>query len=231
MEQVYSGYVRNPATVYGNKATQGQRAPHSNAGQIDYGAYSGAASDDFMDQRYEDYRNSKYYDPKKKTTFDRDGYDHRWRNRDTWAKVAAHLGIDKVDDEGDLRQMYDFVKGQSMQKEEDTVQEPSEPPVFTPSDAHQGAKSEYESTRDNPIPRMSDQIGANAMADAIRHGDDLNDWYQRDTKARVAEAKLGAYEMGERTKFLANQFAGKIPELGDVGKLYESYADKLKDMG
>ena len=37
--------------------------------------------------------------------------------------------------------------------------------------------------------------------------------------------------MGERTRFLANQFAGKIPELGDVGKLYESYADKLKDMG
>ena len=78
---------------------------------------------------------------------------------------------------------------------------------------------------------MSDQIGANAMADAIRHGDDLNDWYQRDTKARKAEAKLGAYEMGERTRFLANQFVGKIPELGDVGKLYESYADKLKDIG
>ena len=231
MEQIYGGYVRNPATVEGNKATQGQRAPHRNAGQIDYGAYSGEASDDFMDQKYESYRNSKYYDPDRKTGFEKDGYDHRWRNRDTWGKVAAHLGIDKVDDEGDLRRMYDFVKGQSMQKDEDTVQEPSETPTFTPSDAHQDARSEYESTRDNPIPRMSDQIGANAMADAIRHGDDLNDWYQRDTKARVADAKLGAYEMGERTKFLANQFVGKVPELGDVGKLYESYADKLKDMG
>ena len=73
MEQVYGGYVRNPATVSGNKATQGQRAPHRNAGQIDYGAYGGSASDDFMDQRYENYRNSKYYDPDRKTIFKRDG--------------------------------------------------------------------------------------------------------------------------------------------------------------
>ena len=145
--------------------------------------------------------------------------------------AAKALEIGNVDEQKEVDDILAYIQGSGKaMKEEETVQEPSEPPVFTPSEAHQQAKAEYESTRDNPIPRMSDQIGANAMADAIRHGDDLNDWYQRDTKARKAEAKLGAYEMGERTRFLANQFVGKVPELGDVGKLYESYADKLKDM-
>lgn len=151
--------------------------------------------------------------------------------------AAKALGINNVDEKKEVKDILAYIQGGGgkAMKEEETVQEPSEPPVFTPSEAHQEAKGEYESTRDNPIPRMSDQPGlaggtSDPMADAIRHGDDLNDWYQRDTKARVAEAKLGAYEMGERTRFLANQFVGKIPELGDVGKLYESYADKLKDM-
>ena len=111
--------------------------------------------------------------------------------------AAKALEIGNVDEQKEVDDILAYIQGGGGKpmKEEETVQEPSEPPVFTPSEAHQGAKSEYESTRDNPIPRMSDQIGANAMADAIRHGDDLNDWYQRDTKARAAEAKLGAYEM------------------------------------
>lgn len=230
MEQVYGGYVRNPATVEGNKATQGLRKAHRNAGQIDYGAYGGAASDDYMDRRYEDYRNSKYYDPKKKTIFDKDGYEHRWRNRDTWGKVAAHLGIDEVDDEGDLRRMYDFVKGHSMQKEEDTVQEPSEPPTFTPSEGHQNLRNKYESTRDNPTPRMSDKYGSDPYLTAIEHGDDLNDAYTKYTNAMKTEADLAGMEVGERTRFHLGRFVGTVPELGDAGKLYANYAEKLKDM-
>lgn len=154
--------------------------------------------------------------------------------------AAKELGIGNVNEKKEVKDILAYIQGgggKAMKEvKEETVQEPSEPPVFTPSEAHQGAKSEYESTRDNPIPQMSDQPGlaggtSDSMADAIRHGDDLNDWYQRETKARVADAKLGAYEMGERTRFFADQFVGKIPELGDVGKLYESYADKLKNMG
>ena len=80
---------------------------------------------------------------------------------------------------------------------------------------------------------MSDQPGladgtSDPMTDAIRHGDDLNDWYQRDTERLKAEAKLGAYEVGERTRFNANRFVGKIPELGDVGKLVENYSKDFK---
>ena len=226
MEQIYGGYVRNPAMVVGNKATQGDRAPHRNAGQIDYGAYGGKASDDFMDQRYENYRNSKYYDPNRKTTFEADGYEHRWRNRDTWGKVAAHLGIDKVDDEGDLRAMYDFVKGQS-QKEGDTVQEPSEPPTFTPSSGMQEAIDKYGNRVQASTPRMSGKQTSNPYLDAITHGDDLNDWYTQNTKDMKAEADLAGYEIGERTRFHANNMMGKIPELGTGTDLYKKYANLL----
>lgn len=158
--------------------------------------------------------------------------------------AAKALGINNVNKKKEVKDILAYIQGGgSKPKDEepqDTVQEPSEPPVFTPSEAHQEVKAEYDSTRDNPIPRMSDQPGlasssgssssSDPMLDAIRHGDDLNDWYRRDTEARKAEAKLGAYEMGERTRFFANQFVGKVPELGDVGKLYANYAEKLEDM-
>ena len=247
MEQVYGGYVRSPEIrTWGRGSEWNPR--HQNAGKIDYAAYGGKANNYFDKRAISSIEWSK--DRGKDHPFEgKDNYyGSAYRNRDSWGKVAKHLGIDKVDDEDDLRQMYDFVKGYSREesKPDDTVQEPSEPPappVFTPSEPHQEARTEYESTQDNPIPRMSDLPGladssgssgssgsSDPMRDAIRHGDDLNDWYREDTKARVAEAKLGAYEMGERTRFYANQFVGKIPELGDVGKLYESYAEKLKDM-
>ena len=214
--QIYQGYRQIPKTRRAHSKGGFFELPQEGGGEINYSAYGGENVYNYQHDSPSPFKSPDHPDNK---------------NAKNWRAIATHLGIEKPSSEDDLRRMYDFVKGHSMQKEGETVQEPSEPPVFTPSEAHQEARGEYESTRDNPIPRMSDQIGANAMADAIRHGDDLNDWYQRDTEARKAEAKLGAYEMGERTRFLANQFAGKIPELGDVGKLYESYADKLKDMG
>lgn len=241
MEQVYSGYVRSPEIrTWGRGSEWNPR--HNNAGKVDYLAYGGKSRDYYDNRALAAIERNKEKGKDHPFEGQKNYYGDAYRNRDTWGKVAKHLGIDKIDDEGDLRQMYDFVKGYSQKEEpkEDTVQEPSEPPVFTPSEPHQEAKAEYESTRDNPIPRMSDQPGlagssgssrfSNPMMDAIRHGDDLNDWYQRDIKARKAEAKLGAYEMGERTRFFANQFVGKIPELGDAGKLYANYAEKLEDM-
>ena len=153
------------------------------------------------------------------------------QDRQDWKKVAKDLGIDKVDSEDEVLRMIDHVRGgRAMNKEEETVESPTEPAeVFTPSDAHQEARSDFEEKQDNPIPRMSDQPGladgtSDPMNDAITHGDDLNDWYQRDTERLKAEAKLGAYEIGERTRFNANRFVGKMPELGDVGKLVENYS-------
>lgn len=153
--------------------------------------------------------------------------------------AAKVLGINNVNSKKEVDEILNYIQdgGKAMKEEkpqEEVVEETSEPAVFTPSDAHQEARSDFEAKQNNPIPRMSDQPGladgtSDPMMDAIRHGDDLNDWFQRETEKQKADAKLGAYEMGERTRFFANQFVGKVPELGDVGKLYESYADKLKD--
>ena len=110
MEQVYGGYVRSPNMTRGNKATGGADRRHKNAGKINYYAYGGKPSSDYNDRQYAYYRDSKYYKPgAKNTVYEKYGHEEQSRNRDTWKKVAKHLGIKKVDSEGDLRQMYDFV--------------------------------------------------------------------------------------------------------------------------
>ena len=241
MEQVYGGYVRSPEIRTWGRGSEWEPR-HQNAGKVDYAAYGGKANNYFDERAIGAIEYSKKRGKDHPFEGKKNYYGDAYRNRDTWGKVAKHLGIKKVDDEGDLRQMYDFVKGYSQKEEpvEDTVQEPSEPPTFTPTEPHQEARAEYESTQDNPIPRMSDQPGlagssgssgsSDPMVDAIRHGDDLNDWYQRNTESLKDEARLAAYEIGERTRFHLNRFVGTVPELGDAGKLYANYADKLKDM-
>jgi hypothetical protein len=242
MEQVYGGYVRNPATVSGNKATQGQRAPHRNAGQIDYGAYGGSASDDFMDQRYENYRNSKYYDPDRKTTFKRDGYGERWRNRDTWSKVADHLGIKDVDSETDLRQMYDFVQG--IGKEEKDDDKPEYKPTPLPEDPYAGGGDDRPgigrpgfggnkgnvpgSIQYNP-PSDDSELGRaiSSVADYGNRGTD--DYFGRFLpemgQRNVNEAKA----TGRSLLSNIQKFQGKVPELGDPKDLFEFYLGKIKD--
>tara|TARA_B100000035_G_scaffold290823_1_gene278226 strand:+ start:1118 stop:1915 length:798 start_codon:yes stop_codon:yes gene_type:complete len=246
MEQVYGGYVRSPEIqTWGRGSEWNPR--HRNAGQIDFAAYGGKANN-FSDQRALD-----SLERSKKKGFGGDDYQYEgkreyygdaWRNRDTWGKVAKHLGIDKIDDETDLRQMYDFVQGYSAMEKEDKNQkeEPVTPPTFNPSDELTDAADDLDNLIDHPMntmPRMDETIdmGNNGQptsdpyVDAITHGDDLNDWYAHDTKRRVAEANLAGLEIGERTRFHANRFDGKVsPGLGDGFKLYEKYANLLNDI-
>lgn len=240
MEQVYGGYVRNPATVSGNKATQGQRAPHRNAGQIDYGAYGGSASDDFMDQQYESYRTSKYYDPDRKTTFKRDGYGERWRNRETWQKVAGHLGIDKVDSESDLRQMYDFVQGIGGQKKE--VKTPEYNPTPLPEDPYKGGGGDTPgsgtgrpsfgnvpgSIRYTP-PSDDSELGR-AIASVADYGNRGTDDYFGRFLPEMGQRNVNEAKATGRS-LLSNiqRFQGKVPELGDPKDLFEFYLGKIKD--
>ena len=242
MEQVYGGYVRNPATVSGNKATQGQRAPHRNAGQIDYGAYGGSASDDFMDQRYESYRNSKYYDPDRKTIFKRDGYGERWRNRDTWKKVSDHLGIDKVDSETDLRQMYDFVQGIGKEEKDDDKYEYEPTPL--PEDPYAGGgddrpgigrpgfgggKGNVPGSIQYKPPSDDSELGRaiSSVADYGNRGTD--DYFGRFLpemgKRNVNEARA----TGRSLLSNIQKFQGKVPELGDPKELFNFYLGKIKD--
>ena len=197
----------------------------ADAGQIDFHHYGGKKS---KETKWEELiSGAKYWDKKKGKGKNQD--------RKDWEKVAKELGIGAVDSEEEVLRVIDHVRGgRQNQKEEETVNPPSEAPAtFTPSPAHEEARTDFEEKQNNPVPRMSDQPGladgtSDPMTDAIRHGDDLNDWYQRDTERLKAEAKLGAYEVGERTRFNANRFVGKIPELGDVGKLVENYSKDFK---
>ena len=216
--------VRYKADMHGPGDPRYYKKKRSDAGTIDFHHYGGKKS---KETKWEEMITGAKYWGKKK---DKDKLD---RTRKDWQKVAKELGIDQVDSEEEVLRMIDHVRG-GRQKVEETVNPPSEPPAtFTPSDAHQEARTDFEEKQNNPVPRMSDQPGlaggtSDPMADAIRHGDDLNDWYQRETEVRKAEAKLGAYEIGERTQFNANRFVGKVPEMGDVGKLVENYSKDFK---
>lgn len=201
------------------KSSQVFEKDNPDGGKVDLYSYGGKKS---KSQRWNDLITGAKFRKKDKD---------KERTRKEWKKVAKEVGVN-LNSESDVAQMIDHVMGMGRQKEkpEETVNPPSQAPsTFTPSDAHQEARDDFEAKQDNPIPRMSDQPGlaegtSDPMVDAIRHGDDLNDWYQRDTERLKAEAKLGAYEIGERTRFNANRFVGKIPELGDVGKLVENYS-------
>lgn len=121
-ETIYGGYNRSPIMTRGNKATAGADRQHKNAGQIDYYTYGGEASSDYNDQRYARVRDSKHYkkNPKLyKRSRAYEGYEKRNKQRDTWKDIADHLGIKKVDSEGDIREMYDFVMGYKPGKKED----------------------------------------------------------------------------------------------------------------
>ena len=223
---------KNPSTKkvklaprnYGSDNIREKR--RADAGTIDFHHYGGKKS---KETKWEEMiSGAKYWNKK-------NGKGKGDRTRKDWQKVAKELGIDNVDSEEKVLRMIEHVRGGRLnQKEEETVNPPSEPPAtFTPSPAHEEARTDFEEKQNNPVPRMSDQPGlaggtSDPMADAIRHGDDLNDWYQRETEVRKAEAKLGAYEIGERTRFNANRFVGKVPELGDVGKLVENYSKDFK---
>lgn len=214
--------VRMKPDNYGPGSKGYHEKANPGGGKVDLYYYGGKKS---KGQKFNDLMSGKY--GKK----DKDGE----KTRKEWRKVAKEIGVN-LNSESDVVQMIDHVMGMGRQKEkpEETVNPPSEPPAtFTPSPAHEEARTDFENKQENPVPRMSDQPGlaegtSDPMVDAIRHGDDLNDWYQRDTERLKAEAKLGAYEIGERTRFNANRFVGKIPELGDVGKLVENYSKDFK---
>ena len=241
MEQVYGGYVRNPATVSGNKATQGDRAPHRHAGKIDYGAYGGKASSDYQDQRYQAYRDSKYYDPNRKTTFKDDGYGERWRNRETWNKIAGHLGIDKVDDEGDLRKMYDFVKGYEAKSEkvDDDTETKTTEPIGPNTDRPDQVKNAQDLFNETKLDNPGNQPGAGSvrtgLADAnmaaIRGGDDLNEWYQTKFVPHLeADANATASEIGDDSRYFLDKFAFDPPKLGDVKDIFDKYKGEIEEL-
>lgn len=247
MEQVYGGYQRSPLMTRGNKATAGRARRHKNAGQIDYYAYGGEVGGDYNDRRAA--RNLEYWQREKGEKppgHDKSRYSKDWRNRKTWSKIADHLGIDKVDDEGDLRQMYDFVRGIGVKDDDDD--KPEYKPTTLPEDPYAGGGDDRLIVR--PLParpgigggkgNVPGSIQYNPPSDNSELGRAISS--VADYGNRGTDDYFGRFlpEMGQRNvneakatgrSLLSNiqRFQGKVPELGDPKDLFEFYLGKIKD--
>ena len=227
MEQVYGGYNRSPIMTRGNKATQGADRMHSNAGKIDYYTYGGDASRDYNDKLYAKTRDSKHYNTNRKSYGDYfDKYEKRNKNRDTWKRVADHLGIDKVEDERDLRKMYDFVTGYKAQKNEESKDDKDPGPLLP-----RGERVPRFNQSAATTPGMSRRGVSDASMAAIRGGDDLNEWYQTKFVPHLeADAMATTSEIGDDSRYFLSKFAFDPPELGSVKEIFDRYKGEIEDL-
>ena len=103
------------------------------------------------------------------------------------------------------------------------------------------AIEDYEDSKlelpDNQQPKMSDLIEVDEMGtptsdpnlDAIKHGDDLNEWYQTKFVPHLEdEAMATAHEIGNSTRYFIDKFVFEPPQLGDPKQLFDYYSDKIK---
>ena len=249
MEQVYGGYQRSPLMTQGNKATQGADRQHSDAGKIDYYAYGGKVGGDFNDRRAAhqlEYNIKEKGNKDAKKRFEATRYGKDWANRDTWKRVADHLGIDKVDSTTDLRQMYDFVQGIGVKADDDD--KPEYTPTPLPEDPYAGGGDDRLIGR--PFPgrpgsgggkgNVPGSIQYNPPSDNSELGRAISS--VADYGNRGTDDYFGRFlpEMGQRNvneakatgrSLLSNiqKFTGKVPELGDPKDLFNFYLGKLKD--
>ena len=248
MEQVYGGFQKNPTyTEAAGVDSSDSEYSHGRAGEIDFYAYGGDARD-IGDS--EDFYMAKHHDRWKNYGQDHpvEGYTYgdRWRNRDTWKKVKDHLGIDRLDSKDELRQMYDFVQGYQMQqapaegKDDEYTPITTQPVEEKPQEVQDAVKDYEDSKLENPgntQPKFSDVIKtdlggnptSNPMLDSIKHGDDLNEWYQTKFVPHLEkEAHATAHEIGNSTRYFIDKFVFQPPKLGDPKELFEYYSDKIK---
>lgn len=130
--------------------------------------------------------------------------------------------------------MGGFGEKQKAAKEEPKAEEPAappaEPPVFGGPELD-AAREEFDRTR--PWSGGMEQPKLDAYGDpyedAINHGNDLNDHYQKKfLPSLFNEAMLTSREIGEAGRFHLKNFVGKVPELGDPKDLYNYYKDQIK---
>ena len=239
MEQVYGGYQRSPETkTWGRGSENNPR--HRNAGKIDYAAYGGKASS------YSDSMALDAVERSKKKGFGGDNYKYvgkkeyygdAWRNRETWSKVADHLGIKEVDSQTDLRQMYDYVRGIGSKKEEGETKSEYKPAALPegpyqnpPKDDRRdlGSKNVPGSIQYNP-PSDNSELGRaiSSVADYGNRGTD--DYFGRFLPEMGERNTNEARATGRQLMSNIQRFQGKVPTLGSPKELFEYYLQKIKD--
>jgi len=238
MQQVYGGFQKNPtyteaAGVRGNDSEY----DHADAGGIDYYAYGGDKRD--IKDSYDFYEagfGEKYGHYGKDMPVEGYTYGDRWRNKDTWKKVAGHLGIDRVDSKEELTQMYDFVRGQGIESPKD------DKPDYTPSPLPEDPyKNPGEGTRpSSPVtsnvpgsikynpPADNSELGRaiKSVADYGNRGTD--DYFGRFLPEMSQRNTNEAKATGRSLLSNIQRFQGKVPELGDPKDLFDYYLGKIK---
>ncbi len=157
MQQVYGGFQKNPtytakAGVRGNDSEY----DHVDAGGIDYYAYGGDKRDieDSYD-RYEAGFGEKYGHYGKDMPVEGYTYGDRWRNKDTWKKIATHLGIDNPDSKEELTRMYDYVRGVNFNNQAE--EKPKYEPTPLPEDPYKDpVVTQPVQPPDNSLPKPGD---------------------------------------------------------------------------
>ena len=91
--------------------------------------------------------------------------------------------------------------------------------------------------KENQQPKMSELIEVDDMGnptsdpnlDSIKHGDDLNEWYQTKFVPHLEkEAHATSHEIGNSSRYFLDKFAFEAPQLGDPKQLFDYYSDKIK---
>ena len=113
-------------------------------------------------------------------------------------------------------------------------------PIEEKPEPVQEAVQEYEESKlekpENQQPKMSELIEVDEMRkptsdpnlDAIKHGDDLNEWYQTKFVPHLeSEAMATAHEIGNSTRYFIDKFAFQPPKLGDPKAMFDYYSDKI----
>lgn len=173
------------------------------------------------------------YNPKSNPKYDA-LYDYDFG---TVRDAANALGIGNVNKKREVKQIIDYIQGGSKaSKEEEPAaqQEPEFVPYSEPDPRGTGQPSanqqEFEDTRltkpGNASPRPT--FSNDPMKDAMNYGADLTNHYeQKFIPSLVAEAKFGAQEIGDATRYHISNFVGKVPELGDPREMLDYYEERV----
>ena len=164
--------------------------------------------------------------------------------------AAKELGINNVDEKKEVKQILKYIRGgggsKAKEEEPEAPQEPYKPldpqPDKDKPKEVQDAVRDYEDSKlelpGNQQPKFSDVIktdlGGNPTSDpnldAIKHGDDLNEWYQTKFVPHLEkEAHATAHEIGNSSRYFIDKFVFSPPKLGDPKELFEYYSDKIND--
>ena len=149
--------------------------------------------------------------------------------------AAKELGIGNVDEKREVKDIINYIQGarkqtKSKEEKDDKKDEYVYTPVGDPPDINTGSGT------GGGVPQLEGPSKFTGFTndpskDAIRAGDDLNDWYGNKFVPHLkAEADFGAEQMGADTSYFMDKMVYGPPELGDVSEIFKKYKNYI-DMG